>query len=68
MRRRSYFIVTAVVFAVVAFLHVLRLVNGWTVQLADWQAPMWLSWVGLVVAGTLSLWGFVLARAKRDGP
>ena len=30
----------------------------WPVMIADWSVPKWLSWVGLIVAGGLALFGF----------
>jgi len=44
-------------FALVALLHLLRLVMGWSVMIDAWTVPMWVSWVGLVVAGGLSYYG-----------
>jgi hypothetical protein len=35
--------------------HALRLVYGWQVTVADEVVPMWVSGVGLVVAGTLAV-------------
>jgi hypothetical protein len=34
---------------------------GWTVDIGDWSVPMWLSWIGLIVAGGLAFFGFRLA-------
>src|SRR5262249_47692669 len=45
--------VTGVIFAVVALAHLLRIVMGWPVVVGDWAVPMWVSWVGFVVAGGL---------------
>ena len=49
----------AVVFALVALLHLLRLVYGWEVTFAGWVVPLWLSVIGLIVAGGLAalVWG-----------
>jgi hypothetical protein len=47
--------IAAVVFAMVALLHLLRLVFGWQVVFNGWTVPMWLSWFGLFVAGALSV-------------
>jgi hypothetical protein len=46
--------VAAVVFALVALAHLLRLVYGWEVTLAGWLVPLWVSVVGLIVAGGLA--------------
>ena len=46
--------VAAVVLALVALAHLLRLVYGWEVTLAGWIVPLWVSVVGLIVAGGLA--------------
>jgi hypothetical protein len=61
MTERTFATVAAVIFALVALLHLLRLVMGWSVIIDSWTAPMWVSWVGLVVAGGLSYYGTRLA-------
>jgi hypothetical protein len=50
--------IAAVLLLGVAVFHVLRLVYGWQVTVAGDVVPMWVSIVGLVVAGALSalLW------------
>jgi hypothetical protein len=57
MTEKTFVTTAAAIFAVVALLHLLRLVMGWSVVIDSWTAPMWLSWLGLVVAGGLSFYG-----------
>ena len=45
----------SIVFAIVALAHLLRLLFGSEIVIAGWVAPMWISWVGLIVPGLLSL-------------
>jgi hypothetical protein len=54
----TYAIASALIFAVVAIGHAIRLVNRWTVQLGPYSVPMSVSWAGLVVAALISVWGF----------
>jgi hypothetical protein len=61
MDQRTFSIVAAVIFAVVALLHLLRILLNWAIVIGTWSAPMWLSWIGLLVAGGLSVFGFRLA-------
>ncbi len=62
MSRKSYFAVTGIIFLVIAFLHLLRIIFGWSPVVERWAVPMWLSWVALVVAGWLGYEGLRLAR------
>ena len=64
---RAYLLVSGVIFGAVALLHVLRLALDWPVQLAGWPVPLWFSWIGLAVAGTLCIWAVHLA-ASRTSP
>jgi len=50
--------VLALIFAVVAAAHLLRLVNRWAVQVGPYSVPMSVSWIGLVIAALISVWGF----------
>ena len=61
MTEKTFATIAAAIFAVVALLHLLRLVMGWSVMIDAWTVPMWVSWVGLVVAGGLSYYGAQLA-------
>jgi hypothetical protein len=54
-----YAAISALVFAVVAIGHLIRLLNRWTVQLGPFSVPMSVSWAGLVIAVLLSIWGFM---------
>jgi hypothetical protein len=61
MTREAFCIVAGVIFAVVALLHLLRIYMDWPVVIADWSVPMWVSWIALVVAGILAIWGLAFA-------
>ena len=50
-----------VIFALVTLLHLSRIYMDWPVVIGSWTVPMWVSWIGLVVAGGLSYFGLRLA-------
>jgi len=54
----SYAAVSALIFALVAVVHVLRLVNRWTVQIGPYNVSMNASWAALVVSALIAIWGF----------
>ena len=60
MEQRVYNTVTAVLFAIVALAHLLRIVFGWTAQIGGQSVPLWLSWLALIVTGALAYCGFKL--------
>lgn len=53
-----YATVSALIFALVAIAHLVRLIRQWTVQIGPAVIPMSISWLGLIVAGLLAAWGF----------
>jgi hypothetical protein len=61
MDRKTFSIVAGIIFAVVALLHLVRIYMDWPVVIGDWSVPMWVSWIGLVVAGSLAIFGLRLA-------
>lgn len=65
MKARPYLLVCAVVFLLVALLHLLRVLNGWELQYGPWPVPMWVSWGGTIGPGILGAWAFRLAARSR---
>jgi hypothetical protein len=66
-RLLSFLSLAALIFAVVAGAHVWRLLSATTVVIGGATVPMAVSWVGLVVAGGMSLWAITLTRAVARG-
>jgi hypothetical protein len=52
--------IAGAIFALIALVQALRIVLGWTVVIGSWNAPMWISWVAILIAGTLSYFAFNL--------
>lgn len=62
MNRNNYCIVSGVFFALVALAHLIRVIEGMTVQVEEFLIPMWVSWIATVVPGALAFWGIRSAR------
>ena len=62
MSIRTYCRVTAIVFTVVALVHLARLIYGASIVIDGQTIPMLASWVGLIVPGGLAFWGFRESR------
>ncbi len=58
MNHRNYCVVSAAIFSVVALAHLTRLFNGWSVEIDTMTVPMLASWLGLIIPGSLAVWGF----------
>lgn len=59
---RPYLIVSGSIFGLVALLHLLRVVYGWTVQVGGWVVPEAASVVGMIIAAGLCAWAFLLTH------
>ena len=55
-------LVAAVIFLVVAILHLVRFFLKIEVKVGKVKLPLWLSVVGFIVAISLSLWMFTIIR------
>ena len=55
----AYAAVSALIFAVVAIMHVFRVINRWPVVIGPYNISMNASWAALVVGALLSIWGFM---------
>jgi uncharacterized membrane protein len=62
MTQRTFSLVTAVLFFLIAFLHAVRLLRGWQVTIEGTVVPIWISWIGLAIAAYLAYEGFRFAR------
>jgi hypothetical protein len=62
MNTKAYLIVSTVIFAVVAVMHLLRLVLGWPVVLGMMSVPLWVSMLAVLVSAGVAIWGLSLMR------
>jgi hypothetical protein len=63
MSSRNFSALAAVIFAIVAALHVIRAVAGWPVTIDAMSVPIWASWVACLATGALAWLGFAASRA-----
>ena len=57
-----YVQISGSVFAAVAVIQLLRIIQGWPVQIGTTAVPVAFSIVACLVAGSLAIWAFRLAR------
>ena len=65
MTQRTFFLIAAAVFSLIALGHAIRLLFGWQVTIGHVVVPLWVSWIGLAIAGYLAYEGFKLTRRIR---
>ena len=56
--KKPFTVVAAAIFALVALVHLLRVIYGWAVTIVGADVPTWTSVLGLLIAGVLAagLW------------
>jgi hypothetical protein len=64
MGHKEYCVVSGVLFALVAFAHLLRIVYGMSIQVDEFVLPMLFSWIGFFVPAALAVWAFLISRAS----
>jgi len=57
MNQKSYNSITGFVFLVVTIVHLLRVLNGWDISIHTFDMPIWVSWIGVLLAGYLTSQG-----------
>ena len=62
MTQKTALQIGAVLFGIIALVHILRLVNKWDAGIGGWTVPLWLSGVAVVVAIGLSYWYWKLSK------
>ena len=62
MKTNAYELVSALIFALVAVMHLVRLLQGWPVMLGTMMVPLWASILAIVVSAAVAIWGFSLVR------
>jgi hypothetical protein len=62
MQPRPYIVLSTLIFILVALAHALRLYRHWPLQLGPYAIPPNASWLGLVIAALLAVWGISLLR------
>jgi len=66
MTQRTFSLVTAVLFSLVALLHAVRILRGWQVTVEGAVMPVWISWIGLAIAAYFAYQGFLLSKSRRN--
>jgi hypothetical protein len=62
MSERAFLVTAGIVFLLIAFGHLARIVFGVPFIVQDIAVPLWLSGIAVVIAGFLSYEGFHFAR------
>ncbi|NIA02148.1 MAG: hypothetical protein GWP15_02085 [Nitrospirae bacterium] len=64
IHQKTLLYIVGIVLSTVAILHLLRLIFGAEINIAGWEAPFWLSWIGTVATGYLGYTSLRFANHK----
>ncbi len=64
MHKKTYYVLIGIILGIVSLAHLARAIWGVSVVIDGWMIPIWLSWVGFVVAGYISYISFRFASGK----
>jgi|KBSMisStaDraftv2_1062788.scaffolds.fasta_scaffold503832_2 type VI protein secretion system component VasF len=64
MDLRTFSVTAGAIFALIALVHLLRIYLGWSIVIDSWSVPIWVSWIGFVVAGGLAYLGLRAIRRQ----
>lgn len=57
-----YIVVSGVVFGLIALAQLLRAVNQVPAQVGSIEIPVWVSWIAVILAGSMCTWAFATRR------
>ncbi len=58
MNKQTYFYISAIIFTIATFLHLVRALSGWPILVGGIEIPAWVSWVVVIVGAYLAMQGF----------
>ncbi|MDX1571630.1 MAG: hypothetical protein R3200_14210 [Xanthomonadales bacterium] len=64
MNIRGYLTVSGLLFCLVGLGHLARVIGNWPIRIDQFEVPMAVSWIGIVVPGLLAGWAFSLLRSQ----
>ena len=67
MSQRTFSLIAAAVFSLIALGHAIRLLFGWHVTVENIVVPGWISWIGVAVATYLAYQALRQAGRRRSG-
>lgn len=61
MNNNTYLWLSALIFLIVAVVHLVRAIAGWPIMVGGTSLPVFGSWIAFIIAGLMSWFGFNLS-------
>ncbi len=55
---KNYIAISGSIFAIVAFSHLLRIIDGWSIVVNNQAIPMSISYLAFIATSVLAIWAF----------
>ena len=65
MDKNQLLLITSIIFGVIGFLHLLRLIFGWEFVIGNFNVPLYFSYIAVVVALYLSFSMYKASKVKK---
>ena len=65
LKSHVYFLTIGIVLGIVSVAHLFRVFTGAEINIMGWVVPLWISYIGTIVAGYLSYMSFYLSMRLR---
>jgi uncharacterized integral membrane protein len=65
MGAKTFSLIAGVIFAIVTLVNLTRVYMGWPVIIDTWHAPIWVSYIAIVVAGAMSYFAFQISTSHK---
>ncbi len=65
LRHKVFILAVGVIFGIVSLAHIFRIVFGVDIVIGSFYLPVWLSWIGTIVAAYLSYMSFHFALKRK---
>ena len=58
MASKNYLFISSAIFGLIALIHLLILISGWTYKIENFEIPEWISFMAILISGFLSYKSF----------
>ncbi|KAA3612567.1 MAG: hypothetical protein DWQ05_18105 [Calditrichaeota bacterium] len=65
MTEKRYFLISGIIFGLVAVLHISRALFDIHFQIGSWLVPVWISWFGFIATVILCSWAYKSYRGHK---
>ncbi|HUO56120.1 MAG TPA: hypothetical protein VMU27_01655 [Candidatus Paceibacterota bacterium] len=67
LREHTYLLIAGVIFSIIAFAHILRVLYQSDLIIFGWEVPIFLSWIGIAAATYLAFSSFYFMTRTKQG-